>query len=75
MDALEKIFIAFAIVSGGLAVALLGYMLFDSITGYSCDKTSSAMGVEHQYGFVKGCLISVNGTWIPIDNYIVNKEK
>jgi len=58
-----------------IMIGLLGFFVFDGITGYSCGQTSVAMGVGHQYGFAKGCLINVNGAWIPIDNYIINKEK
>jgi|WetSurMetagenome_2_1015567.scaffolds.fasta_scaffold1303462_2 hypothetical protein len=75
MDALEKAVIAITVVVLGFLVVALGFAVFDGITGYSCGKTSSAMGVEHQYGIIKGCLVNINGTWIPIDNYIVNEEK
>jgi hypothetical protein len=70
-DVLEKAVIAITI----LAFIFSAFAVFDFITGYSCYKTSSAMGVEHQYGIIKGCLVNIHGTWIPIDNYIVNEEK
>jgi hypothetical protein len=71
----EKIVIGFFVVVLFALIAVMGFAIFDFSTGYSCNATTSAMGVEHQYGIIKGCLVYVNNTWIPIDNYIVNKDK
>ena len=37
-----------------------------------CEQVSDKMGVEHDYGMIKGCFYNINGTWVHSDHYIVN---
>lgn len=38
----------------------------------SCTSKWQQAGFEADYGPLKGCLIKVNGAWLPADQYIVN---
>lgn len=40
-----------------------------------CSATAEQIGVAHDYGFWSGCVVEVDGTWIPLDNYRVSTQK
>ena len=42
---------------------------------HQCVAQSKLMGFEWSYGLVQDCMINVNGTWIPIDNYRLFQEQ
>ena len=58
---------------------LIGLLIVGIILGsvigsplYNCkicsDKTKG-MGFPHKWGWFSGCMIDVNGSWMPLDNY------
>jgi hypothetical protein len=49
-----------------VAIALIIYWPFGA---YECRSKSSAMQVERSYGPVQGCMIKVDGKFIPIGSY------
>lgn len=45
-----------------------GAFMMDS---YSCDSKARKMGFESSYEPIEGCMIKVNGKWIPKEQYRV----
>lgn len=61
-----------------LAIAALsGLIGLASIKVYekSCYDTASKLGLQADFGVFSGCNVNVDGTWIPLDNYMVNRPK
>jgi hypothetical protein len=58
------IFILMMLVICGLVIG--GAYLWEST---SCEQQANQMGFSHNYNLVKGCMIKVNQTWVPLDNY------
>ena len=65
---------------GGLILAvIISIVIFAIIIGIaawlssaSCDKIAEQMGLPHQWSILTECMIQVDGTWLPLDRYIVN---
>lgn len=36
----------------------------------TCNGQCESIGYEHKYDYWGGCLININGSWIPLDRYI-----
>lgn len=36
-------------------------------TKYACEERAEQMGLEHSYGFLKGCFVRDAGRWIPME--------
>ena len=61
------IFATLAVVIGGLVTLVaLGERK-------SCAIVADQMGVPHQWGFWTDCMIQVNGRWIPLDSFRVQR--
>lgn len=58
--------VAFAI--GAVAVMLL---IVGAVKAGQCQATSAMMRVPGSYSLATGCMIQVNGAWLPLKNYIV----
>jgi hypothetical protein len=39
-------------------------------SAHSCSRRAGGLGVEHRYGLFEGCLVELNGRYVPIDNYV-----
>jgi len=35
----------------------------------TCNEQTKGMGFPHKWGIFSGCMIEVNGSWMPLDNY------
>lgn len=64
MNLLELI-IAIILGAIGLALVFGGALALDYA---SCRSKSTAMNVEHSYGPLQGCMVRVNGRWLPIES-------
>lgn len=62
----DKIFIASLIA----AIALLIFMCI-KLDEASCRGKAQKMGFECDWSYVYGCMINVNGSWLPIKSYRV----
>lgn len=68
---LELLYLMFITFVGILAGALLGSY---KSSEYSCEKKSTAQGLEYKYGFWEGCLVKErDGNYIDYDKYRVLK--
>ena len=38
-------------------------------SSYSCKAQAEKMDVPYDYELFQGCMIKVNNTWVPLDNY------
>lgn len=66
MDDLATIIVAGFI----LGIIVLGVLFgANAVSRATCNQQWEQSKFEHQYGFIKGCLIKVNGQWLPADNY------
>jgi len=54
--------IAFAVIIG------IGFVMGSIIGLFSCSAQWSRSGYDYSYGPVKGCVVHINGRWIPADN-------
>ena len=55
---------------GGLVVLFVGLML--SLPFFSfleCSQRASQMKLNHNWGFIKGCMIETKQGWVPLDNF------
>ena len=59
----------------GIICSIIGFTLLVNM-GYKkeCKMESEIMGVEWKYNFWIHCMINVDGKWIKMKNYIINKE-
>lgn len=56
-----------------IALFLVSLCFFLNWSGnYSCDQQTNGMGFENRWlPWGGGCQICVNGSWVPLENYIV----
>lgn len=51
-------------------LALFGIIVLGALAdSYSCSSRAERMGFPSSYGPFEGCLIRVEGKWIPYDSY------
>ncbi len=61
------------IVGGIVGLLILGTI----VLGYWSDATTCNQryaSFEHKYGFFSGCLIKVNGKWVPDESFYVKED-
>jgi len=49
-----------------VCLAIMGPTLFSCVT---CNQQTKDIGFSHKWGIWSGCMIEVNGSWMPLDNY------
>ena len=50
------------------------FMIAFAIESMSCKAIGERMGVPYDYSLFSGCMIEVNGHWIPLESYYVKEE-
>jgi hypothetical protein len=71
---LEFLAPAIATITGILLIIILliivPAMTFQNyIDKQSCEQIATANNIQHQYRWTSGCLLSINGKMIPLENY------
>lgn len=67
MSELQATILALFIFIGGPFIALLSLGAWADSAG--CHHQWEKSGFEADWGIIQGCLIKVDGRWIPSDNY------
>lgn len=68
VDYLLEVLCGTAIVLVTLAVIFVPFIVFSTV---NCNAVGNAMSLPHYYTFGTGCMIQVDGQWLPLDKYVV----
>lgn len=61
-----------AIVFGSIAALFIGiFWGVFQLAAYGCERRAAVMKVKYDYGPIIGCMIEVNGQWIPLSSFRV----
>lgn len=75
-DFLEFLGGLFLIVLFGIAFVFFITLLCWPLLALDCRVKANVMGLERSYGPIQGCMIKVNGKYIPLESYrVVRNEK
>jgi hypothetical protein len=55
----------------GIILLVIVFFLATGWQEYSCGNKGEIMGFESSYSFTTGCMINVEGKWVPLANYRV----
>lgn len=62
-----SILFSFIVIGFSLFIYLVAYLP----SQYVCYRQATQMQMQHDFGFFTGCMIKVNGKYVPIENYRV----
>ena len=65
MDFIERVFAAISILFVLSLLTFIGMTTYYQFTGKSCNNTAAIMNLESKYSFSTGCLLKVNGQFLP----------
>jgi hypothetical protein len=68
MDFIERVFASFTITFTSLIVFVFLYVAvatYNEVTGISCNNAAAIMNLESMYSFSTGCMLKVNGQFLP----------
>lgn len=63
---MREFFIAWLLLTGLFTVMFLAVY---TVEGLKCEAQAQEMGVAYKWGYWTGCMVEVNGRFIPLKNY------